>query len=66
MNVWGDGTYIYLANYSDRLIAYTFNGTTFTNVGSIDDGGFAIGVWGDGTYIYLANVSDGLRAYSFE
>jgi hypothetical protein len=63
--VWGDGTYIYLANGSDGLRAYDFNGTKLTNVGNIDNGGGGDNVWGDGTYIYLANGTDGLRAYTF-
>ncbi|RLG13900.1 MAG: hypothetical protein DRN66_03310 [Candidatus Nanohalarchaeota archaeon] len=65
VGVWGDGTYIYLANWNDGLRAYTFNGTDFTNVGHINNGGTGIDVWGDGTYIYLANYDDGLRAYTF-
>jgi hypothetical protein len=65
LNVWGDGTHIYLAN-ADSLRAYTFNGTIFINVGiKIDGGNLKVGVWGDGTYIYLANKGDGLRAYTF-
>jgi len=63
-SVWGDGTYIYLANYGG-LHAYSFNGSAFTHLDHIDDGGNGWGVWGDGTYIYLANHSDGLRAYTF-
>jgi hypothetical protein len=63
--VWGDGTYIYLANGDKGLYAYTFNGSIFTEVGHIDSGGYAYSVWGDGSYIYLANDTDGLRAYEF-
>lgn len=65
-DVWGDGTYLYLANYTDGLRAYTFNGNELVNVGHIDSGGSGFDVWGDGTYIYLANYDDGLRAYTFD
>ncbi len=67
--IWGDGTYIYLASLADGLRAYTFDGTNFTSVLDIDDGGVAasaVNVWGDGNYIYLANGNDGLRAYTFD
>ena len=67
-NVWGDGTYIYISDYTDGLKAYTFNGTTFTLRGSINDllgPGYGHGIWGDGTYIYWAKDEDGLGAYTF-
>ena len=60
-SVWGDGTYIYLANYGG-LHAYSFNGSAFTHLDHIDDGGNGLGVWGDGTYIYLADNYDGIYA----
>jgi len=63
--VWCDGTYVYLANSSGGLRAYTFDGSSFTGTGNIDDGGTAWDVCGDGTYIYLANHTDGLRAYTY-
>ncbi|MBN2014476.1 MAG: DUF2341 domain-containing protein, partial [Candidatus Altiarchaeota archaeon] len=63
-SVWGDGTYIYSADYAG-LRAYTFNGTDFNKTGYIDDEENELGVWGDGTYIFLANQDGGLRAYTF-
>ena len=65
LGIWGRGGYIFLANGSGGLRAYTFNGVAFTDTGHIDDGGSARKAWGDGTYIYLANGSDGLRAYTY-
>ena len=63
--VYSDGTYIYLANDSDGLRAYTFNGSAFTNVGHINDG-HAKWIWSDGTYIYAALDTNGLKAYTFD
>ena len=64
--VGSDGT-IFLANGADGLRAYTLNGSSFTNIAHIDDGGSAMGVAeaSDGT-IFLANGHDGLRAYHFD
>jgi len=62
---WGDGTYIYTADYSGGISAYTFNGQTFTEVASRDDGGYYYDVWGDGTYLYVACSDAGIRTYSF-
>ena len=70
-NVFGDGTYIY-ASVTDsgytlaKLIAYTFDGTSFTKVGETNFTQTADSndLWGDGTYIYLAN-GDGVKAYTF-
>ena len=66
LNVWCDGTYIYLANASDGLRAYTFNGTAFTATGDIADTGAIYDVWGDGTYIYGASYGSGIDAYSYD
>ena len=63
-SVWGNGTYIYLANSGGGLRAYTHNGTNFTESGDIDSGENARGIWGDSNYIYLANGLGGLRAYT--
>ena len=64
--VWGDGTYIYVADGNSGLRAYSFDGSTFTEEGSYNTPGYAYGVWGDGTYIYVADGNSGLRAYSFD
>lgn len=63
--IWGDGTYLYLGCGGDGVKAYSFDGSDYAEVGSIDDGGAYIGIWGDGTYIYCACLYDGLRAYTF-
>ena len=64
--VWVDGNYIYFADGSSGLRAYTFNGSNFNNLDNIDNGGSARDIWGDGTYIYLANGFNNLRAYTFD
>ncbi|MBD3289182.1 T9SS type A sorting domain-containing protein [candidate division KSB1 bacterium] len=58
---------ILLANGKDGLRAYSFDGTSFSNIAHVNDGGDAMGVaeGADGT-IFLANGEDGLRAYSFD
>jgi len=66
MSVISDGMYIYVANDSRGVVAYTFDGETFALVGSIDDGGNAKEVYKQGAYIYIANYTDGLRAYTFD
>lgn len=64
-NLWGDGTYIYVADGAAGLKAYTFNGTAFTLHGTYDSPGYAQTAWGDGTYIYLAD-GNAIRALSFD
>jgi surface protein len=70
-NVFGDGTYIYASVTADtyttaKLIAYTFDGNSFTKVSETNFSQTADSndLWGDGTYIYLAN-GDGVKAYTF-
>ena len=64
--VGSDGT-VFLANETDGLRAYTYDGTAFSNTAHIDDGGHAWGVavGSDGT-VFLANERDGLRAYTYD
>ena len=64
--VWGDGTYIYTACYTDGIRAYTFDGSSFTLKDTQDDGGTYYGVWGDDTYVYTACGTYGVRAYTFD
>ena len=67
--VWGDGTYIYIANENPSvgLLAYTFDGATF----SLKDTHYESGtgnyrdVFGDGTFIYIAGATGGLSSFSF-
>jgi len=61
-----DGT-VFLACLDEGLRAYNFNGGSFVNTASIDNGGRALRVAVDtnGT-IFLANEDDGLRAYSYD
>lgn len=71
-DIWGDGTYIYLASkagddstgnlrvYSVSSGDMTLAATSETFLSS------ALDVWGDGTYIYVANSTYGLRAYTWD
>jgi hypothetical protein len=65
--VWGDGTYVYVADGDSGISAYTFNGSTFTFKGSYDPAGkvYTVWGWGDGTYIYVAAGTDGVLAFTF-
>ena len=58
---------ILLANGEDGLRAYTFDGTSFSNIAHVNEGGDAMGVAeGSNGTVFLANGEDGLRAYSFD
>jgi hypothetical protein len=62
--VWGDGTYIYVANGSLGTRSYTVDGSgLFTLLDSIDIIGFSYGVWGDSNFIYSAYGTYGLRSF---
>ena len=64
--VWGDGNFIYLANWGGGLHSYSADASgNLTHIDSHDSGGSAYGVWGDGNFIYLANVG-GLHSYSVD
>ena len=67
MGVWGDGTFIYLANGPDGLHTYTVSSAgVLTHVDKDDQGGTAHDVWGDEDFIYLANGDEGLHSYSVD
>jgi hypothetical protein len=60
------GSYIIVAP-TDKLRAYTFNGTAFTEAGSGSASilSWAHDMWEDGTYIYVADDANGVRAFTF-
>ena len=65
--VWGDGTFIYLANGTGGLHSYSVDGAgALTHIDFDDQGDTALSVWGDGTFIYLANDTGGLHSYSVD
>jgi len=64
-----DGTYIY--TYESGLHAYSFDGTTFTEVGTA--GSYTspafneVGLWSDGNYIFMADMdASRVLAFSFD
>lgn len=59
-----DGTYVYAANMYGNLVAYTFDGAAFTQVGTINTPGLSIDVKGDDNYLYVAD-DEAIRAYTF-
>ena len=67
-DVWGDGTYIYLANHLAGLLSYSADVSgNLTHIDTVTTPGCsAIGVWGDGTYIYSAWHNCGIRSYSVD
>ncbi|MBD3260097.1 MAG: PKD domain-containing protein [Candidatus Altiarchaeales archaeon] len=67
--VWSDGTYVYVADGTDGLRAYSFNGVSFSLLDTILPDGLPFscqGVWGDGTYIYVSAKTGGLFAFTFD
>ncbi len=51
--IWLQDGYIFLSDQS-TVNAYTFDGSTFTPVGTpYDNSGLSVGIWGDGEYIYF-------------
>ncbi|MBU0677791.1 MAG: hypothetical protein KJ626_06710 [Verrucomicrobia bacterium] len=65
--VWGDGSFIYLANGDGGLHTYSVDGAgNLTHIDSDDQGDDAYGVWGDDSFIYLANGYGGLHTYSVD
>lgn len=73
-DVWGDGTYIYVAN-AGASVAYmglsicTVDGngalTELDRIGNEAGSEFyGKGVWGDGTYIYVASYTAGLKSFA--
>lgn len=66
VDIWYDGTYVYVARKATGVSAYSWDGSTLTFIVTQDDGtDWYNGLWGDGTYIYCACGLDGLRAYTF-
>ncbi len=66
VSIGPDGT-VFLANGSDGLRAFIFDGSTYSLSAHIYDGGDAMDVEVDSDgLILLANGSDGLRAYSYD
>jgi hypothetical protein len=65
--VWGDGSYIYVADRTDGFHIYSFDGTTLTLEESSTTGSQIEHVWGDGTYIYFADNAAAAsgRLYTF-
>ena len=64
--IYGDGTYIYLADAADGIRAYSVSDGALTLEDTSDEGGIYKDIWGDGTYIYAAaNGDGGLKAYTF-
>jgi hypothetical protein len=68
-DVWSDGTYIYVGEQADGLAAYSFNGTTFNEVGRWNPTNYIGYVAGDGDYIYACeghgDSTEDLNALSF-
>jgi len=64
--VMEDGTYIYVADAVSGLRAFTFDGTTLTQVGLYNSSGTANDAWSDGSYIYIADGASGVHALSFD
>ena len=65
--VWGDGSFIYLANGLVGIHSYSVDGSgNLTHIDSDNPGGFSLGVWGDGSFIYLANEGGGIHSYSVD
>lgn len=64
--VCGHGTFIFFANYHDGIRAYTFDGSTFTNVGHYNSGTRSVCIASDGTHIFVGCNTDGLKAFSFD
>ncbi len=68
-NVWGDGTYLYLAGGSGGLKSYSVDGSgNLTLIDTVTSGDEALDVWGgqSGTYLYLADGGSGLKSYSVD
>lgn len=64
--VWGDGNYIYAADGTGKLKAFSFDGTSLTLLDTFDTGGDTHAVWGDGTYIYAGDSWGNISALTFD
>ncbi len=67
MVVSDDGTKLFIANGTKGLYAYSYDGSLFTKIAEVNNGGSANGVaiGKDGT-VFLANGNDGVRSYHFD
>lgn len=66
--IWGDGTYLYVADNTNGVKAFSYSGGTFTLLGSAYtvSGINAQTIYGDGTYIYVGDTGKGkIRALTF-
>lgn len=67
IGVWGDGSFVYLANKDGGILSYSVDGLgNLSHIDSDDQGDLALGVWGDGNFIYLANGLRGIHTYKVE
>ena len=66
MDLWHDGTYLYVAQEDHGVSAYDINANTFVRKDQIDNGSDCYGVFGDGTYIYATYLTGGIYAYTFD
>jgi len=62
-DVMGDGTFIFTIG-TGGISSHTFNGTTFTYLDNIANGGYSI--WCEGGFIFTANGANGLFCYSVD
>lgn len=63
--VWADDDWIVAACRGAGLVAYSFDGATFTREDSIDEDGAEYGVFVSGNYAYVASYSYGLRNFTY-
>jgi len=59
------GDYYYLANGTDGIRVFTFDGLTATNVTHADTDGTALDIY-PSDYVYVADGSAGYKAYTFD
>jgi len=64
-DLYGDGSYIYLASFTDGVKAFLFDPPLLTLEGSIDDGGDYRRVFYYGGWLYCGVIGGGLNTYLF-
>lgn len=65
-NLAGRGSsYIYMAKDTLGIRAFSFNGSTITQLASSTAATNANKIWDDGTYVYVADGAGGVRGFSF-
>lgn len=62
--VWKGDSHVFTAGGNETIRAYSFNGTAFTEAGSLSTGLTANDIWGDRSYIYIAGGQQ-VSAYTF-